>query len=143
LSEKWKHDFCLGHFGRVERMADHHFFTYDLLRNGKIVRRGKGKVTRRDSDAIASYLEGRYRERRWHAFTAEWHSSESAALKAEERKLEGYAIRMGGLPPWNFQRGGGGGTRYVGCRASLVRGRPCRNRAVVGYYGYCGVHGAR
>jgi hypothetical protein len=121
-------------------MPKKHFFSYDLHRHGKIVRRGKGSVFRRDLDAVESYLSWRYADRQWHAFEVDWHSSESAALKAEERKLDGYERRTGRLPPWNVNRGGGGDSSLAACRASLADGRPCRNRAIVGNYGYCGVH---
>jgi hypothetical protein len=121
-------------------MADKYFFSYDLQRDGKIMRRGKGSVGRRDDDAVASYLKGRYPTRRWDGFAVQWHSSESAALKAEVEKIESYERRTGRLPPWNAHHGGGGGAAFTACRGSLADGRPCRNRAVVGHYGYCGVH---
>jgi hypothetical protein len=116
------------------------FFTYDLRRDGKIVRRGKGSVAHRDDCLAAAYLRGRYATKRWDAAHVQWHASESAALKAEAKKIDGYQRRTGHLPPWNLRHGGGGNSRVAACRASLADGRACRNRAVVGNYGYCGVH---
>jgi len=119
---------------------DEFFFTYDLLKDGRIVRRGKGTVARRDADAIESYLERRYGERRWHRFVYQWHSTESAALKAEERKIDAFERRTGAKPPWNVHRGGGGGMRYLRCKSLLADGRSCRHLAIRGFYGFCGVH---
>jgi hypothetical protein len=121
-------------------MAEKAFFTYGLRQEGRIARRGKGSVSRRNSDLAASYLRRRYPDQPWDAFEVEWHSSESAALKAEAEKIDSYQRRAGHLPPWNVRRGGGGNSVFAACRGSLADGRPCRNRAVVGNYGYCGVH---
>jgi hypothetical protein len=121
-------------------MADKFFFDYDLHLKGKIMRRGKGSVPRRNHYVVAQYLERRYGAMPWDEYGVEWHSSESAALKAEAEKIEGYKRRTGHLPPWNDRRGGGGNSSFAACRETLADGRRCRNRAVVGNYGYCGVH---
>jgi hypothetical protein len=122
-------------------MAKKKFFTYDLRRNGKIMRRGKGSVSRRNLDLITSYLGARYPAEPWDEYSARWHGSEGAALKAEAAMIDGYERRTGHLPPWNVRRGGGGNNGFVACRGSLADGRPCRNRAIAGNGGYCGVHG--
>ena len=119
---------------------DEHWFSYALLSNGRIVRKGKGLASSRSGDAVESYLNRRYPTRRWHSFTFAWHATESAALKAEEREIDGYQRVVGIKPPWNVHRGGGGGTRYLKCRAALGGGHGCRNMALRGNYGFCGIH---
>ncbi len=122
------------------RIAEH-WFTYALLNSGRIVRKGKGCASARTADSIEAYLNRRYPEQ-WHSYSFRWHGTESAALKAEERAIEGYARTVGFKPPWNVQRGGGGGMRYVRCRAALSNGGGCRNLALRGNYGFCGTHRA-
>lgn len=60
-----------------------HFFTYSLKRGGRIVRRGKGTVEFKDSEAVQSYLSKRYGPLPWDSFEHRWHSTESAAFKAD------------------------------------------------------------
>jgi hypothetical protein len=117
-----------------------YFFTYRLLMGERTKRIGKGGVAIKDRGAISAYLRDAYPERGWDNFKIEWHSTEAAAFKAEQRKIDSYARATGKLPPWNSVRGGAGGTSYAICKARLVAGRRCRNLAVIGYGGYCGVH---
>lgn len=116
------------------------FFSYRLLQRGRIKRIGKGGVATRSVDDVALYLADAYPGRGWDRFDHEWHSSESAAFKAEERMIDSYARTTGSLPPWNEIRGGSGGASFVRCKDSLADGRPCRNLALAGNYGFCGVH---
>jgi hypothetical protein len=119
------------------------FFSYKLRRRRKTVRIGKGQVHTKGPDAVVRYLKTRYGKRRWDGWSADMHSSESAALKAEERKIDAHELRTGAKPRWNVRKGGGGRTATVLCRALRSDGRKCRNRALVGLYGYCGVHRPR
>jgi hypothetical protein len=113
---------------------DESWFTYALLSNGRIVRKGKGLARARTAASIEAYLNRRYPTGRWHSFTYQWHATESAALKAEERAIDGYERVVGEKPR--------GGTRYVRCRAAQLDGRACRNLALSGNYGFCGKHRA-
>lgn len=117
-----------------------HFFSYRMFSGSRLVRVGKGGVSVRTVNAVRSYLRNAYGIRGWDAFEHQWHATESAAFKGEVRKIAGYEKRTGRLPPWNDRRGGGGGQSYVACKSLLADGSPCRNLAVVGNYGYCGVH---
>jgi len=120
-----------------------YWFTYQLRRNGRVLRRGKGHVDIKSEDAIEAYLRQRYPPHDWgiwDEFGLHWHSTESAALKGEEYSIDSYERAMGALPPWNVQRGGGGGRAYVRCKAGLADGRRCQNDALEGNYGYCGIH---
>ncbi len=117
-----------------------HFFSYRLFKERRTVRLGKGGVSARTKAALTSYLAKRYPGLGWDRAAVHWHASESAAFKAEERKIETYERLTGALPPWNMMRGGSGGSSFVGCKALMTDGRPCRNSAIAGYYGYCGVH---
>jgi hypothetical protein len=119
-------------------MAKRFFFSYGLRRRRKTVRIGKGGVRSKDWGAVLQYLKSRYGKRPWDHWSAEMHSSESAALKAEERKIDAHEERTGTKPPWNVNAGGQGRTANVLCRATRSDGRKCRNLALVG--GYCGVH---
>lgn len=116
------------------------FFSYRLLERGRTKRIGKGGVAAPNADAVDRYLADAYPGRGWDRFEHEWHSTESAAFKAEERKIDAYRLATGRLPPWNEIRGGSGGSSYVNCKDVLGDGRPCRNLALQGNYGFCGVH---
>jgi hypothetical protein len=90
--------------------------------------------------AIERYLSDAYGARGWDTFDYDWHATESAAFKREVRLIDAYTDRKGELPPWNARRGGGGGQSYFACRAGRSDGSPCRNLALDGNYGFCGVH---
>src|SRR5690606_35729792 len=114
--------------------------TYRLLTRGRTKRIGKGGVATRHADAVTRYLEQAYPDRGWDSHQFDWHSSEAAAFKAEARKIDAFRRSTGNLPPWNAVRGGSGGSSFVRCKAALADGRACRNLAIGGNYGYCGVH---
>lgn len=115
------------------------FFTYRLFRAGRIVRIGKGKVTTQSPDAIETYLDRRGYSY-FSEFDYEWHFSESAAFKKEQRLTDGYERVKGRLPPRNAHRGGGGGRVTPRCKAFKNDGVHCMNLALPGNYGCCGVH---
>jgi len=116
------------------------WFTYRLRNEGRTLRIGKGHCTRKNAEAVNSYLNKRYPQRGWNKIVFGWHLSEAAALKEETQMLNSYERRKGGLPPWNRNRGGGGGQAYVKCQAYKASGAPCRNDTLAGNYGFCGVH---
>jgi hypothetical protein len=117
-----------------------YWFTYELLKGGQIVRKGKGHCEHKSADSAESYLKKRYRNLPWDEFIYSWHASESAAFKGERRMIDAYLWARGELPPWNDVRGGGGGQTYVTCRAITSNGKRCQNLAIAGNYGYCRVH---
>ena len=117
-----------------------YFFTYELLLEGRIVRKGKGNCSPKTVDAVERYLRGAYTDWNWDSFTFFWHSSESAAFKHETLILDAYARAKGKLPPGNSVRGGGGGRVYARCKSLTGNGGPCPNSALLGNYGFCGVH---
>jgi hypothetical protein len=117
-----------------------YFFDYRLFKDAVTKRIGKGGVAVGSADAVRSYLRRAYPGSGWNRFEFTWRSTESAAFKAEERAIDDYERATGRLPPWNAIRGGSGGSSFVICQVSLTDGRACRNLAVVGYRGYCGVH---
>lgn len=119
------------------------WFSYIIFENSRLVRIGKGNCNRKSADKVRSYLRGRYLRycgRKRYSFSFTWHFSEAAAFKNETRMIDDYMSINGTLPLWNRVRGGGGGQAYVKCRAYKTNGDICRNDAIVGYYGYCGIH---
>jgi len=130
------------------RTRSDHFVSFSVMRAECRSLRRPGRtglvqgVHTRSDDAIEQYLEGRYGDRPWHGRRVRWHSSESAALKAEERQIDAFERSTGSKPPWNIHAGGGGGTIYVICGARRANGRRCRNVAV-GRRRYCHTHGRR
>ncbi len=116
-----------------------HFFTFRLLRDGHIVRVGKGTARKRGQASVRGYLKKRYPRVRWNHFRLAWHRTESAAFKAAARLTDGYRRMMGALPPRNARRGGSGGRVTNRCKAKRARGT-CPNAAVAGNYGFCNVH---
>jgi hypothetical protein len=81
-------------------------------------------------------LHQRYNYFDWTRANFNWHISEAAALKAERFKMSLYQqSNRGNLPPFNDRGAGGGRQIYLTCKAMV-----CANGALVGNYGYCGVH---
>lgn len=109
------------------------FFTYEVICNRETSRIGKGGVANQTDSAVVRYLQGRYGIDVWDAAKIAWHFSESAALKAETLKMEHFVNRYGRLPLWNRRHGGGGRQIYPKCKI-------CRNDALNGNYGFCGIH---
>ena len=117
-----------------------YFFTYELFKSDRVVRKGKGHCPKKSARSVEQYLNGRYRRLPWDRFKYVWHSSESAAFKEERKIIDGYVRVKGALPPWNSVRGGGGGQTYVPCKALTAHGVRCSNLALAGNYGFCGNH---
>jgi hypothetical protein len=117
-----------------------HFFTYRLLNHRTTKRLGKGGVSDRGPETVASYLRDAYGVRGWTHFELEWHSNEGAAFKAERRNTDTFVQATGALPPWNALRGGSGGSSFVSCKATLANGERCLSLARAGNYGFCGRH---
>jgi hypothetical protein len=114
--------------------------TYHLLKDKRIMRKGKGHRARRSVDAVEGYLEQRYPKLPWDAFRFAWHFSEAAALKYETRSIDAYMRLTGDHPPWNRVRGGSGRQSCFRCKAYKANGEPCLNDTLEGNYGFCGVH---
>jgi hypothetical protein len=117
-----------------------HFFTYELLWKGRIIRKGKGHCSQKSVSSVERYLEDGYSDWQWDSFRFSWHVSESAALKNETRIIDAYLRVTGSLPPGNQVRGGGGRQVYLRCKSLKLNGEPCPNDALAGNYGFCGVH---
>jgi hypothetical protein len=118
------------------------FFTYDLLKRGDIQRVGKGGCAQMSAKQAAEYLKAAYPEEDWDWDLADirFHSSEAAALKEERRAIDAYERAKGHLPPWNSIRGGGGRRVFARCKGITATLERCRNDALEGNYGFCGVH---
>jgi hypothetical protein len=116
------------------------FFTYELFQKDRLVRIGKGQCARKMEDAVRSYLRRRYGNVKQGRFRYTWHVSEAAALKHETHLIDAYVAANSALPLWNKVRGGGGGQTYVKCASFKVSGDLCRNDALAGNYGFCGIH---
>lgn len=116
------------------------FFTYQYYQNGYLQRIGKGHSSDKTEQEIARYLSRRYGKQGWDESEIRWHSTESAAYKAETKLIDEYVETYGFLPPLNQRRGGGGRHVHLKCKASKISGRRCINDALASNYGFCGVH---
>lgn len=116
------------------------FFTYTIYHHSKLLKIGKGHCFLKNQHAVESYLHSRYGYEGWNRFGYNWHYSESAALKSETEQLGEYVWRYGVYPPWNAASGGGGRQIYQKCKAAKNNYLPCRNDALAGNYGFCGLH---
>ena len=116
------------------------FFTYQYYQNGQLLRIGKGNGSDKTEREVARYLSKRYGQNGWDESEIRWHTSESAAYKAETKLINEYVETYGFLPPLNQRRGGGGRQIYVKCKGYKVNGNSCVNDALASNYGFCGVH---
>lgn len=116
------------------------FFTYGLWSGDRMVRIGKGSCGRKSHGEVEAYLERRYGKTRYTHISYQWHSSEGAAFKFERRLTLRHKMRHGELPERNAYHGGGGGRAFVRCKGAYGDGKKCRNDALAGNYGFCGVH---
>lgn len=114
-------------------------FSYTLHdEDGDFCKAGKGRATSQTDAAAIAYLNGR--GYLWSTARIEWHSTGSAALKAENRKEAEHVKERGKLPRGSKRASGGGRRAEMQCKAKKRDGKRCINRALVGNYGYCGVH---
>jgi hypothetical protein len=117
-----------------------YFFTYQISDGNEVVRIGKGHCFEKTGVGVLRYLRSRYGAYGWSDASYSWHNSEAAALKKENFLIDGFIDSYGELPFWNKRRGGAGRQIYKRCKSWLSTGAACRNNALVGNYGYCGVH---
>lgn len=119
-----------------------HFFVYILKENEEILRIGKGHCFSKTANGINQYINNRpaYKTITANEIEYYWCASESAALGKEETFLDDYFEKFGVLPPYNRRRGGGGRQLYYKCKGLFTDGSKCRYGALIGNYGYCGVH---